>query len=468
MPEAKPSKPRSPKSATSSADATTTASLPYRQSIDGCLEAGIGEHGLGKVQLSKYLTRMEAQLAQLQDNYRTGRLPLLAIPDETADLDAASAALARLSQGARIICFYGTGGSGLGGQTLAQLAGWNIPGGASADQMKRPRTRFYDNLDGATLAGSLAQLNLETTRFVVTSKSGGTSETLAQAIATLQAVKAAGLEKRIPDLFLGITEPAQTGKANGLRALLEAHRIPILEHHAGIGGRFSCLTNVGLLPALARGLDARAVRAGARSVVDALMAAKRAADFAPAMGAAVAAALAKDKGIRTFVMKPYNDRLAMFSRWWVQLWSESIGKSGEGTSAIAALGPLDQHSQLQLFMDGPREHFLTVLRVASRGVGPVLDAKLAEIAGVPFMAGKAIGDIVDAQAHAVTEALAQAGRPVRTFDIDTLDERAMGALMMHFMLETILAGRLIGIDPFDQPAVELAKVLTRERLAKPR
>lgn len=440
---------------------------PYRQSVEGCLEATIGKHGLGKVQLDGWLTRMEAELAKLQDNYRTGRLPLLTIPEDTADIDAAAAALAKLSQGARVVCFFGTGGSGLGGQTLAQLAGWNIPGGASSDQMKRPRTRFYDNLDGATLAGSLAQLNLETTRFVLTSKSGGTSETLAQAIAALQAVKAAGHETRIPELFLGLTEPAVAGKLNGLRALCDAHGIPVLDHHTGIGGRFSCLTNVGLLPALARGLDARAIRAGARSVVEAMMAAKRARDFQPALGAAVAMALAKDRGARTFVMMPYNDRLAMFSRWWVQLWSESIGKGGEGTSAIAALGPLDQHSQLQLFMDGPREHFLTVVRVASRGVGPVIDPKLAAIAGAPFMGGRTIGDIVDAQAHAVPEALAKAGRAVRTFDVDQLDEHSLGALLMHFMLETILAGRVIGIDPFDQPAVELAKVLTRERLSRP-
>jgi glucose-6-phosphate isomerase len=82
------------------------------------------------------------------------------------------------------------------------------------------------------------------------------------------------------------------------------------------------------------------------------------------------------------------------------------------------------------------------------------------------MAGRRVGDIVEAQAHAVPEALAKAGRPVRTFDITALDERTIGQVLMHFMLETILAGRLIGIDPFDQPAVELAKVLTKERLAK--
>lgn len=436
----------------------------YRQTIDGCLDGAIGKHGLDRAALARWLDKAAPGLEELKRDHAESRLALLRIVDDTADIDAATAALDKLSKGAKIVVFFGTGGSGLGGQTLAQLAGWNIPGAATPEQMARPRTRFYDNLDGRTLQGALAQLDLATTRFVVTSKSGGTSETLAQAIAALSAVKAAGLEKRIPELFLGITEPAKPGVANGLRALFSGLGIPMLEHHTGIGGRFSCLTNVGLMPALARGLDARKIRAGAKSVVDAMLAAKSPADCAPAVGAATAVALSKERGVHTLVMMPYNDRLLSFSRWYVQLWAESLGKGGEGTSPIAALGPLDQHSQLQLYMDGPREHMLNVVRVASRGVGPVIDKAMAEKAGIGFMGGKAIGDVVDAQAHALPEALARAGRPVRTFDVATLDERAMGALLMHFMLETILAGRLLGIDPFDQPAVELAKVLTKERL----
>ena len=153
------------------------------------------------------------------------------------------------------------------------------------------------------------------------------------------------------------------------------------------------------------------------------------------------------------------------AEWYVQLWAESLGKGGEGTSPIPALGPLDQHSQLQLFMDGPREIAVTILRVASRGTGPILDPGLAAAAGIGFMGGRTIGDVVDAQAHAVVEALEKAQRPVRTIDIPILDERAIGALLMHFMIETILAGRLLGVDPFDQPAVELAKVLTKQRLS---
>jgi glucose-6-phosphate isomerase len=165
-------------------------------------------------------------------------------------------------------------------------------------------------------------------------------------------------------------------------------------------------------------------------------------------------------------MMPYADRLSRLSAWFVQLWAESLGKNGEGTSPVAAIGPLDQHSQLQLYMDGPREHYITVLRAATSGTGPKLDAELAVAAGAGFMGGRTIGDIVSAEAHAVPEALRQAGRPVRTLDIAKLDEKTLGSLLMHFMIETILAGRLLGVDPFDQPAVELAKVLTKERLAK--
>ncbi len=136
-----------------------------------------------------------------------------------------------------------------------KLSGWGIQGDDKHGSETRPRLRFYDNLDATTLDLAFAGLDLKTTRFVVTSKSGGTPETLVQVIAALDAVREAGLADRIPELFLGLTEPAVSGKANGLRALCEHFGIPVLDHDPGIGGRFSVLTNVGLLPALARGLD---------------------------------------------------------------------------------------------------------------------------------------------------------------------------------------------------------------------
>jgi glucose-6-phosphate isomerase len=437
----------------------------YTQSIAGCLEGAIGRHGLGDAELARWLDPLGPAIAALQEDYEARRLAQLRIPEETADIAAAEAALARLSQGAETIVFFGIGGASLGGQTLAQLGGWHIPGMATPEQRRRPRTRFYDNLDPVTLAAALATFDLPATRFVVISKSGNTPETLVQALAALGAVKAAGLGARVPELFLGITEPAVSGRANGLRTLLEGHSIPTLDHHPGIGGRYSVFTNVGLLPAMARGLDARAVRAGAREVVDALLAARAPRGFAPAEGAAIAVGLARERAIKTHVMMPYADRLGRLGAWFAQLWAESLGKGGQGTAPIAALGPVDQHSQLQLFMDGPHEHLISIIRAPAAGLGPRISAELAAAAGLGYLAGRTAGDLVSAQAEAVPAALRRAGRPVRTFDLARLDERSVGALMMHLVLETILAARLMGVDPFDQPAVELAKVITRERVA---
>lgn len=437
---------------------------PYLQSIAGSLPAAIGQHGLSEAELGDWLGRVAPHLSRLADDDVLGRMPLFEVLDDTTDTAVARAALERISAGARTIVFFGTGGSGLGGQTLAQLAGWNIPGGADPAQRMRPRTRFYDNLDAETLGNSLAALDLASSRFVVTSKSGNTPETLVQMLASLKAVQDAGLVARVPDLFLALTEPATAGVKNGLRTLCEAHGIPLLDHHTGIGGRFSALTNVGLLPAMARGLDVDAIRCGAKSVVEGLRARPLPLAYPPALGAALTVGLSKARGISTQVMMPYADRLGRFSHWFAQLWAESLGKKGEGTSPIACLGPIDQHSQLQLFMDGPRTHLITILRITTAARGPLIDPALAQTAGLSEMAGRHAGDLVAAQAIGMPLALAKAGRPVRTFDLPRLDEAAMGALMMHFMIETILAGRLLGVDPFDQPAVELAKTLSRERL----
>ncbi|MGD9830236.1 MAG: glucose-6-phosphate isomerase [Hyphomicrobiaceae bacterium] len=444
---------------------SSSAALMH-QDVGGCLDAAVPGRGLPRTSLERRLALLKPHLADLATAAESGALPLLSIVSERDDVTAAAAALARLSEGGDTLVFFGTGGSSLGGQTLAQLAGWNIPGSASASQLRRPRTRFYDNFDPDTLERALASMDLARARFVVTSKSGTTVETLTQAVAAMAAVRAAGHGAHLDRHFLFVTEPDRPGVRNGLRALAGEFAIPVLDHHTGIGGRYSVLSNVGLLPAMARGLDPLAIRDGARSVVEAMIAARDPADVPAAIGAATTVGLAEDCGVHVLVMMPYADRLGRFGHWYVQLWAESLGKGGKGTTPLAALGPLDQHSQLQLFMDGPPEHMLTILRVAPRGRGTIVDADLARRGGLEALAGRPCGDLVAAQGEAIAEALREAGRPVRTIDIPRLDERSMGALLMHFMLETILAARLMGIDPFDQPGVELAKRLTRDRLGR--
>jgi glucose-6-phosphate isomerase len=435
--------------------------MPLVQSIENARAERVGAGGVAAADFADALARTGDALAWLRARRADGGLPLIRLPAKRDDLAAIGAAAGRLSAGASDIVFLGTGGSSLGGQMLAQLAGYGVPGVGLL--RSPPRLHFIDNLDPETYGALIGKLSLATTRFVAISKSGGTGETLMQTMAALAAVRDAGLAPRIPDLFLGLTEPAKGDRPGGLRALLAAHKVAMLDHDPGVGGRFSALTNVGLLPAAALGLDIGAIRAGAAIAFAPVLDARLPADVPAAVGAALAVALAARKPIA--VMMAYADRLERFTRWYVQLWAESLGKDGKGTTPIAALGPVDQHSQLQLFIAGPRDKLFTILTVGAAGRGPRIAADLAKLAGEPDFAGKTMGDLVAAQGRATAETLAKNGCPVRTIHIERLDEASLGELLMHFMLETIIAARLLGVDPFDQPAVEEGKVLAKRYLS---
>ena len=437
----------------------------FHQSIEGCTDTAIAA-GLSASEMTDWMARAGAAMMKLQADYAGGKLPLL---DVACDIEKTAKEIEetyqRLEKGAEKIVFFGTGGSNLGGQTLAQFGGWNIPGSLDKDRCWRPATRFYGNLDPATMIGVLSDDDLASQRFVLMSKSGGTSETLSQTIAILDTVINAGLKDKIPEMFLAVSDPDVAGKTNGLRQLCKKFAIPVLDHPPGIGGRFSVLTCVGLLPAITRGLNIKQLLYGAKAVVSNVLAARTAQDCPAAIGAAIANALYHERMTRVHVMMPYADRLAQLARWHVQLWAESLGKNGQGTTPLACLGPLDQHSMLQLFMDGPGEYYLTFIRTPLAGLGPRLSQDLCAVAGFDIMAGKTIGDLVHAQSIAVPQALRQTGRPTRIIDLPELNEFALGALLMHFMIETIIAGHLMDVDPFGQPAVELGKQLTLKYIA---
>jgi glucose-6-phosphate isomerase len=436
--------------------------MPLVQSIDGARATRIGPHGVDDKFFAETLGRCTDALAWLKSRHADGKLPLLRLPEKHDDISAILAAAQRLAQGATDVVFLGTGGSSLGGQTLAQLAGHAVPGvGALRDG---PRLHFMDNLDAESYALLLARAPLATTRFVAISKSGGTGETLMQTAAALAAMRAAGLSAQVRTSFLGISEPV-AAKRNGLRELLGPDQVMMLDHDPNVGGRYSVLTNVGLLPAAIAGLDIAAVRAGASAALAPVLAGKAPAEVPACVGAALAVALAASRGKAISVLMVYADRLERFTRWYVQLWAESLGKDGKGTTPIGALGPVDQHSQLQLYMAGPRDKLFTIVTLAAAGRGPRIDEKLAALAGEPDFAGRTIGDLVAAQGRATSETLVANGCPVRTIHLDRLDEAGLGELLMHFMLETIVAAHLLGVDPFDQPAVEEGKVLAKKYLA---
>jgi glucose-6-phosphate isomerase len=436
--------------------------MPFVQSIDNTQTARIGAEGVPAEAFAAALKRSEGALDWLRARHADGGLPLLRLPAQRDDIAAITQAARGLAEGASDVVLLGTGGSSLGGQTLAQLAGYAVPG---VDLLRDPpRLHFMDNLDPDSFASLLARLPLSSTRFVAISKSGGTGETLMQSAAVLAALKQAGLEKRIGELVLGLSEPARGGRRNGLRDLFAPFGARFLEHDPDVGGRFSILTNVGLLPAAMLGLDIGAIRSGAAAALAPVLERKPAAEIPAAVGAALSLALA-ESGKRIAVVMAYADKLERFTRWYVQLWAESLGKDGEGTTPIGALGPVDQHSQLQLFIAGPRDKLFTVITVGTAGRGPRIEAEYAKLCGEPDFAGKTIGDLVAAQGRATAETLAKNGCPVRTIHLQQLDEASFGELLMHFMLETIIAAHLLGVDAFDQPAVEEGKLLAKKYLA---
>ena len=362
-----------------------------QQAIERCFEEEIGPAGLSRSEFKTALAHTAPILEALRAAHEAQNLPLLALPSQTDDLPELEGLASRLRRQAADIVFCGTGGSSLGGQALAQAAGWNAPvTGASGDAA--PRIHFADNLDAESFERLVSGLDLAAAHFVVISKSGNTAETLAQAIGVIQAYDAAGLGRKVPAAITCLTEPV-AGRDNGLRALAEYRGIPVLEHLPNLGGRYSALSNVGLLPALIAGLGARQVRAGAAGVVRTLLESAEPADVPPAAGAALNVALAERRGVAISVLMAYGDRLERFTRWYVQLWAESLGKEGRGTTPLAALGPVDQHSQLQLFLDGPPDKLFTLVITPAAGKGAALDPALAKTAGADYLADKSIGDL---------------------------------------------------------------------------
>jgi glucose-6-phosphate isomerase len=417
-------------------------SLPFTVSVPSGVE-----------QFDAALAEASKGLSWLREAYETNTLELLRVPERRDDLAEAQEAAEALSKNTSVVAVLGIGGSSLGGQALADL----VPFGST----RAPKVLFFDNIDPVTFDAALKSFDLRTARFVAISKSGGAAEPLVQTLAAADAIDKAGGGKYIKYHFTVVTEP----KPNPLRAFAESIGCTILDHPTGVGGRYSVLTTVGMLPALLMGLDAEALRKGASDTLATVLSGASAKDVPTATGAALHHALSREGHLRETVLWSYADRLKTFGPWWRQLWAESLGKNGKGSTPVAALGPVDQHSQLQLFLDGPGDALYTMLSTDTAGTGPEIPASRADALGLSYLSGKTVGDLVAAEARATAETLEKRGRPVRRIHAPKLDERAVGALMMHFMLETILMGRLMGVDPFDQPAVEEGKVLARKYLA---
>jgi glucose-6-phosphate isomerase len=416
--------------------------VPFQVSLDLALT---GKGAVPKEGYEKALAAADGALDWLRA--QRGRLELLGIPARTDDLKAAAKQAAGIT-GMKTVAVLGIGGSSLGGQALTALR-----------RKTSPFVEFHDNPDPFSWAAALKRFDLRRTHFIAISKSGGTAETLMQVLTAADALEKAGA-RSLKKHFTIITEPKKSPLADFADGIGAAR----LDHPTGVGGRYSVLTVVGLLPAILMGIDAKKLRAGAEAVLDAALAAERAVDSPAAMGAALHQTLAAEDKLATTILWPYADSLQVFGGWWRQLWAESLGKDGKGSTPVSVLGPVDQHSQLQLFRDGPGNALFTLVSVDTKGKGPAAPRAIAKKLGLDYLAGKRLGDLVDAESRATAQTLSKNGRPVRQIHLSKVDAFEMGALMMHFMLETILMGRLMGVDAFDQPGVEEGKILARQYL----
>lgn len=392
----------------------------YTQNLEGCY-IDINDN------------RLSEALMQFRKMYKQGELSPLSLVEQTEDIASLKEAATQFASYEHIL-ILGTGGSSLGGQALTALS-----------TQRKPQLHFLDNIDPFTFDALFNKIDLKTTGVLAISKSGSTVETLLQLLTCYERFAKLGLK----DHFMVITEPTD----NPLRKLAHHQAWPCYDHPTTVGGRYSCFSIVGLLPALLAGLDVIAFRKGALDVLNQHLVE----ESPPALkGAALAVHLGKPLS----VMLPYADQLQLFSLWYCQLWAESLGKESKGTTPIAALGTVDQHSQLQLYLDGPKDKFLTMIAPQWKGKGNKINLSL-----LPEFTGKTMGDLFAAEQKATYETLLRHKCPTRLITIEHINEKTLGGLMMHFMIETILTSYLLNVNAFDQPAVEEGKRLAREYLA---
>ncbi|MDT8369261.1 MAG: glucose-6-phosphate isomerase [Longimicrobiales bacterium] len=393
-------------------------------------------------------------LATLRAWREEGRLGFLDLPDTPGLADSVRRTVEPWLDEVDDLLIVGIGGSALGAVVLRDALGgvrWNVSARVRAG---RPRLHLLDNPDPDSVAGLLADLDPARTAVNVVSKSGSTAETMALHLCVRGWLEEALDPETVRRRLLFTTDP----KGGVLRAMAEREGIATLPIPANLGGRFSVLSAVGLVPAAAIGADLDALLAGA-----ARMRTRALADDLRGNPAGLFATLLHtlhvDHGRPIHVLMPYSDRLRSLALWFQQLWAESLGKEGRGPTPLPALGAVDQHAQVQLFMEGPDDK--VILFVAA---DPDADVEVPVPPGAPAelacFRGVTLGRLLDAERRATTEALRLSGRPSATLEVGRIDAGALGELFMMLEVATVLAGALYDVDPLDQPGVEAGKRFT--------
>ncbi len=415
--------------------------LPFTQTITTAFAEAVGMHGAD----SKRFVALRASLAPAMQELTTMPGPeaaaILRLPTATDDLPEIMAIAARLRARFRTLVVVGMGGSSLGGETLAQLV-----------TPDAPALRFIDNIDPDRLAQQMASYDWPNTAFLVVSKSGGTVETTALMAILLAEVEAQGLAPA--EHFVVIT----IANDNPFHRLAQARGMVVSAHDPDLCGRFSILGNVGLIPAAFAGVDIQALRAGAAAVL--------AEGASAAVDAAALHLTLFEQGVGVHVLMHYRERLTGLANWYRQCWAESLGKEGKGTIPVRCRGAVDQHSQLQLYLEGPRDKWFTALVQDVRGQGRSLAMPGSTDPRLDYLRDHTLGDLLTAEQRGTNDTLVSAGRPLRSITFEQLNARTFGALIMHFTLEVMLTARLMEVNAFDQPAVEAGKKRALEYLAR--
>ena len=354
-------------------------------------------------------------------------------------------------------CFVvlGIGGSALGPIAVHQALG---TGRGGID------FKVLDNVDPETLKRTFDKVDIEKTMFNVVTKSGKTSETMAQLMVAADAIESRGL--KLSDHIIATTDV----KNGNLALIAEKEGLKKFVIPADVGGRFSELSPVGLLPAAVCGYDIRAMLEGAAYMDD--MCSRQANN--PASVFALMHVLGMEKNMNISVMLPYADSLKYVSDWYAQLWAESLGKKKDndgrdvfaGQTPVKALGATDQHSQVQLYVEGPFDKITTFLKVEKFREELKIPSAFEYVDDISFLSGKTFGELINAECTATQYALTVADRPNIEIALSEVDEFSVGALLYFFEMAVSYAGEMMNINTFDQPGVEQGKLATFALMGK--
>ena len=435
--------------------------MALRLDLNGLLAAGTGGDGLTAEDLAAF----EPELLRVRDDVAArraaGALPFTALPHDREAVRRVLEVAATVQGQFDALVVLGIGGSALGIRALA---------GALAIAGSALRIVVADSIDPDTFGPLLGRLDLRRTLFNVVSKSGETAETIAQFMIVrdrlMHALGAVDYKRH-----LVVTTDARQGS---LRQIVNDEGFQELVIPEGIDGRFSVLTAVGLFPAAAAGIDIEELLAGAASMDERGRAAPTPLrDPALALAAALWL-LATRRQKRIVVLMAYCERLAAAGDWFCQLWAESLGKSPEARDRAAdwgqtpiRLGPADQHSQLQLFVDGPCDKVVIFLRVDDHGVAVDVPATYQDLEGVGYLGGHSLGALLNAEQRATELALAKRGRPSATLTLPGVTAFTLGQLLFLLQMTAVDLATLAAVDPFGQPGVEESRRFAYGLLGRP-